>query len=54
MRLDDSPWFGAAEVTTIATTLLALQGWAGHFTHVSQSESDCCCGYLAELLQLLG
>lgn len=54
MSLDDSPWFGAAEVTTIATTPLALQGWAGHFTHVSQSESDYCCGYLADLLQLLG
>lgn len=26
----------------------------GHFARVIQSESDCWCGYLADLLQLLG
>lgn len=59
-RLHESPWdsqlwLGVVEAATVPAALLAPRGGAGLglFTRVIQSESDCCCGYLADLLQLL-
>lgn len=60
-RLDESPWdsqlwLEAVEAAAVPTAPLATWGWAGlgRCAHVIQSESDCCCDYSADLLQLLG